>query len=171
MRSDASFLNAARPMSRPALAPRQEEESRAYEEAEEANCPAFGFLRGIRDRAAMIEFRFKNGNTASFAYGWLGQVRFNPSVGMLLKFTGDEVTLVLIAGSNLDAPVSSSAANLTDRGIAKHRVTFVREMDEEEARRTPEGQPTVDQILIGGFESAEEQREWLQRWAPAFLTP
>jgi hypothetical protein len=117
----------------------------------------------------MIEFRLRNGNSASFAYGWLGQVRFNPSVGMLLKFSGEEVTLVWITGSNLDAYVGAGAMNLTDRGITRHRITFVREMDEDEVRKMPEGEPTIDRIQIAAFESADEQREWLKKWAPAFM--
>ena len=75
------------------------------DESDEAACPAFGFLRGLRDKSIAVEFRKGNGNTETFPYSWLGPVRFDPSVGLLLRFTGDVVTLVLIRGSNLDAPV------------------------------------------------------------------
>ena len=74
-------------------------------EADEGSCPAFGFLRGLRDRALAVEFRFRVGNTLALPYTWLGPVRFDPSVGLLLRFAGDVVTLVLIRGSNLDALV------------------------------------------------------------------
>jgi hypothetical protein len=95
-------------------------------------------------------------------------VRFNPSVGLLLKFTGDVVTLVLIRGSNLDTVVEGRGVNLTDRGLLRHRVTYVREMDREEARRVPDGQPSIDRIAIAEFETPDGQREWLRKVAPAF---
>ncbi|MBX9581875.1 MAG: hypothetical protein K2X87_16345 [Gemmataceae bacterium] len=96
-------------------------------------------------------------------------MRFNPSVGLLLKFTGDVVTLVLVRGSNLDAPVGGGEVNLTDRGLARHRVVWVREMDEAELRRTGDGGPTVDAIEIAEFESQADLQAWLGKTAPAFL--
>ena len=59
--------------------------------------------------------------------------------------------------------------NLTDRGFQRHRITFVREMDEEELGKAGEGQPTIDRIEVGEFESTEEARDWLKTTAPAFL--
>ncbi|MGV2336348.1 MAG UNVERIFIED_CONTAM: hypothetical protein LVR18_20320 [Planctomycetaceae bacterium] len=58
---------------------------------DEASCAAFGYLRGIRDAAASLEFRLRNGNSMWFPYGWLGPWQFNPSEGILLKFSGDVV--------------------------------------------------------------------------------
>src|SRR5690349_855701 len=66
-----------------------------------AACKAFGYLRGIRDTATSVEFRFRDGNSTFFPYGWLGPWTYNPSEGLLLKFSGDLVYLVLIRGSNL----------------------------------------------------------------------
>src|SRR4051794_30193517 len=83
-------------------------------EADEGSCPAFGFLRGLRDRALMVEFRFRDGNALALPYTWLGPVRFDPSVGLLLRYAGDVVTLVLIRGSNLDAVIEDRGVNLTD---------------------------------------------------------
>jgi hypothetical protein len=91
-------------------------------ESDEDGCLAFGYLRGIRDRALTVQLRYRDGNSDWFPYSWLGPVRFNPSVGLLLKFTGGVVTLVLIRGSNLDAPVNEGGMSLTvtagSRGIA-----------------------------------------------------
>jgi hypothetical protein len=139
------------------------------EDTGEESCPAFGFLRGLNDRSLMIEFRFKNGNSEALPYGWLGAVRYNPSVGILLKFTGDVVTLVLIRGSNLDADVKDQAVNLTDRGLLKHRILWVREMDEDELRRAGKGEATIDRIEVVEFESIDEQRKWLGKHAAEFL--
>lgn len=138
-------------------------------EQDTEECPAFGFLRGLRERAVTVEFRFRDGNAEAFPYSWLGPVRFNPSAGLLLKFTGDVVTLVLIRGSNLDAPVNQDAINLTDRGLHRHRVTWVREMEEGEIRKVGEGGPTIDRIEVAEFESHEAVEEWLKKKAPVFL--
>ena len=104
------------------------------EQTEEESCLAFGFLRGNHDRALTLELRFQTGNTLSFPYSWMGTVTFNPSVGLLIKFTGDLVYLVLIRGSNLDTIVPGRAVNLTDRGINRHRVIWVTEMNKDELR-------------------------------------
>jgi hypothetical protein len=147
--------------SRPAL--------KEAEESDEQWCAAFGYLRGLREQALMLELRFRNGNREWYPYGLLGPCRYNPSAGLLLRITGDVVTLVLIRGSNLDALVHQGAVNLTDRGIQRHRILWVREMDEGELRRTPTGEPTIDCIEVGEFESHEVLREWLEHAAPVFL--
>ena len=62
------------------------------EDADEDCCVAFGYLRGIRDRALTLEFRFADGNSLAFPYSWLGPVKYNPSAGVLLQFVGDVIT-------------------------------------------------------------------------------
>lgn len=138
-------------------------------EPDEETCPAFGYLRNAGDRALAIGFRFRDGNSDFFPYSWLGPWRYNPSVGLLLKFTGDVVTLVLIRGSNLGAAVNQGAANLTDHGLQRHRVTWVREMDDAELKRVGDAGPTIDRIEVAEFETVEEQHKWLAKTAPAFM--
>ena len=138
-------------------------------EAGEASCAAFGYLRGIRERADAIEFRFRDGNSVWFPYGWLGTWKLNPSEGLLLKFSGDLVYLVLIRGSNLDRPLTDSTINLTSAGLQRHRVLWVKEMTEEEIRQVGETGPTIDSIQIMEFESHEALKDWLGKTAPAFL--
>jgi hypothetical protein len=139
---------------------------KADDEAE--SCPAYSYLRGLHEKALAVEFRLRTGDREWFAYSLLGSWRYNPSVGLLLKFSGDNVTLVLIRGSNLDAVVNDSV-NLTDRGFQRHRIVSVREMDEDELRKAGQGQPTIDRIAIGEFETAEDQLAWLTKVAPAFV--
>src|SRR6266853_2040125 len=117
-------------------------------EEAEVSCGAFGYLRGIRDLPGSVEFRFRDGNSAWFPYGWLGPWRYNPSEGLLLKFSGDLVYLVLIRGSNLDLPLNEGAINLTHAGLQRHRVLWVREMTKEEIRQVGETGPTIDRIEI-----------------------
>lgn len=168
MFSDAKQRDAMKPVGTGLMARFAAADAKPRDDADEDACPAFGYLRGTHDRAVMIEFRFRDGNTEVFPYSWLGPVRYNPSVGLLLKFSGDTVTLVLLRGSNLDAPVGTGFVNLTDRGLHRHRVTFVREMDADELRKVGEAWPTIDRIEIGEFDSAEDRNAWIEQHAPEF---
>lgn len=136
---------------------------------DEASCAAFGYLRGIRDSSASVEFRLLNGNSTWFPYGWLGPWQFNPSEGVLLKFSGDVVYLVLIRGSNLCKPLPDGSINLTHAGLQRHRVLWVREMTKEEIERVGETGPTIDSIEIQEFGTQDGVKEWLKKNAPVFL--
>ena len=135
----------------------------------EASCGAFGYLRGLRDQAAALELRFRNGNSMWFPYAWLGNWQFNPSDGLLLKFAGDVVYLVLIRGSNIDRPLNDGAINLTHAGLQRHRVLWLREMTPEEIRKVGESGPTIDSIEIAEFETHAALVEWLGKHAPEFV--
>lgn len=137
-------------------------------EGGEGACPAFGYLRGLHERANAIELRLKNGNSIWFPYNWLGTVKFDPSTGLLLKFSGDLVYLVLIRGSNLDRPIEDSGIDLIRAGLQRHRVLWVREMSEEDIHQTGEHGPTIDSIEVAEFESNEALKEWLAATAPDF---
>ncbi|MBS0265800.1 MAG: hypothetical protein JSS02_27965 [Planctomycetes bacterium] len=139
------------------------------DECGEGSCSAFGYLRGIRERADAIEIRFQDGNSTWFPYAWLGEWKFNPSNGLLLKFSGDLVYLVLIRGSNLDRPLSDTTTNLTTSGLQRHRIVWLREMSAEEIRQVGESGPTIDRIEIAEFESNTELKTWLEANAPAFV--
>jgi hypothetical protein len=138
-------------------------------DAGEASCDAFGYLRGLRDSSAAVEFRFRDGNSHWFAYSLLGTWQHNPSEGLLLKFSGDLVYAVLIRGSNLDRPLKEGAIDLIHAGLQRHRVLWVREMAPEEIRQIGDKGPTIDSIEIGEFESNQALREWLKQKAPAFV--
>ena len=138
-------------------------------EAETASCKAFGYLRGIRDSATSLEFRFLSGNSTWFAYSSLVAWKYNPSEGLLLKFSGDLLYLVLISGSNLDKPLNEGAINLTNAGLQRHRVLFIREMTKEEIRQVGETGPTIDRIEIAEVETNAEVKAWIGTHAPAFL--
>ena len=150
------------------LAGRLPKAENIQEESDEETCSAFGYLRGLHEKALAIEFRLRSGDSEYFPYSWLGPWRYNPSAGLLLRFSGDVVSLVLIHGSNLDAEVNQGGVNLTDKGLQRHRVLWIREMDRDELRRAGEGMPTIDSIEIAEFESGEELREWVKKNAPAF---
>lgn len=135
----------------------------------EVSCGAIGYLRGIRDVPGTVEFRFRDGNSAFFPYGWLGPWRYNPSEGLLLKFSGDLVYLVLIRGSNLDKPLNEGSINLTTGGLQRNRIVWIREMSEDDIRQVGDSGPTIDSIQVGEFESQAALKEWLSKNAPAFV--
>src|SRR5215831_13829359 len=111
-------------------------------EETEISCGAFGYLRGIRDLPGSVEFRFRDGNSLWLPYGLLGAWRYNPSEGLLLKFSADVIYLVLIRGSNLDKPLNEGAINLTTGGLQRNRVVWIREMSEDDIRHVDDTAPT-----------------------------
>lgn len=149
-----------------AASPPQKE---ADPEEAELSCGAFGYLRGVPGHPGAIEFRLLDGSSAFFPYGWLGPWRYKPSEGLLLKFSGDIVYLVLIRGSNLDKPLNEGAINLTTGGLQRHRVVWIREMSEEDIEKVGESGPTIDSIQIEEFDSQDALREWLKSHAPEFV--
>ena len=137
-------------------------------EVEEVSAGAFGYLRGIKDRASTVEFRLKNGNTVWFPYALMGACRYDPSEGIVLKFSGDLLYVILIRGSSLDRPINEGHMNLTAGGLQRQRVTWIREMSEEDIKKVGESGPTIDSIQVAEFESHVELKEWLATHAPAF---
>ncbi|MBI3463500.1 MAG: hypothetical protein HY000_10645 [Planctomycetes bacterium] len=138
-------------------------------EETEVSCGAFGYWRGVRDLPGSLEFRFLAGNSVYFPYVLLGQWKYNPSEGLLLKFSGDLIYLVLLRGSNLDKPLAEGSINLTSGGLQRNRVVWIREMSKEDIQTVGDSGPTVDSIQVEGFESQAALKEWLTKNAPAFL--
>jgi hypothetical protein len=150
---------------RAASAPKKEAEA----EVTELSSGAFGYLRGVPDHPGAIEFRFRDGSSSFFPYGLLGHWRYKPSEGLLLKFSGDIVYLVLIRGSNLDKPLADGAINLVTGGLQRNRIVWVREMSEEDIEKVGDSGPTIDSIQVEEFETQAAIKEWLAQHAPAFL--
>src|SRR5262249_13403170 len=102
-------------------------------------------------------------NRLSFPYGWLGPAQYNPSAGILIRFVGDLVYFVLIEGSNLNLLVNG-AISLYDRGILRHRVTWVREMTRQELAKAGEGEVAAEGIRVVACRHDEEPQgaPWLE---------
>lgn len=133
------------------------------------SCPAFGYLRGVRDRALALELRFRSGECEWLPYALLAGWRYDPSVGLLLKYTSDVVTLVLVRGSNLDVPAGPGGVSLTEQGLSRHRVAWIREMDNSELRAVGDRGPTIDSIEVAEFESLPDLKVWMATNAPTFV--
>jgi hypothetical protein len=138
------------------------------EEGSDTSDAAFGCVRSPQEPAAAIELRFQGGNSIWLGYHWLGSWQYNPSEGLLLKFSGDLIYLVMIRGSNLDRPAKSGSISLAT-GLQHHRVLWVREMAEEEVQEVGDAGPTIGSIQVVEFESNKELKEWLRQNVPAFL--
>jgi hypothetical protein len=89
----------------------------------------------------------------------MGTWRYNPSEGLLLKFSGDLVYLVLIRGNNLDKPLNDGAINLTTGGLQRHRIVWIREMPEADIKQVGDTGPTIDSIEMAEFESQAALKE------------
>jgi len=165
-RHQETLRGGSRQKDQPGRSPRREATD---DDNDEDSCAAFGYLRGIRERADALEVRFRNGNSTWFPYHWLGSWKFNPSEGLMLKFSGDLVYLILIRGTNLDRPLSDSNTNLTRSGLQRHRIVWMREMTDEEIRRVGQSGPTIESIQVLEFESNDALIKWLKANAPAFL--
>lgn len=73
-------------------------------------------VSGNRPPEAMIEFRYKRGDSFALSYALLISAAFNPSQGIVLEFTTHRVTLT---GRNLKA---------IHRALLDHRLAWVQEL-------------------------------------------
>jgi hypothetical protein len=141
--------------------PRPEAEPKRPED-DEQHCNAFGYLRGVRERALLLELRFRDGNAEAFTYSWLGRVSYVASAGLLLRFNGDRLYWVLVEGANLNKALEGGVS-LYQKGLLRHRVTWVREMSAEELSRAGPGDVTVEHIRVASSRPEEgmPQAAWL----------
>lgn len=122
---------------------RRDTEPAAVETEPMDNVGAFGWLRGIRDRAIMLELLLKDGSITALDYHLLQRADFNPSDGITLHFGQ---TVVKITGGNLNAESPRGARLFT--GIVRHRVPWVKELDEPAAVEVPKGATVIEAIRI-----------------------
>lgn len=143
---------------RPLPAPEPVPTAAPEEPGDEDACLAFGYLRGARDRALSVVFhRAREGDAVTFPYSWLGPTRLHPSVGLQLLFVGSELYLVTVRGRNLTA-AGAHGIDLHERGIVRHRVTWVREVGSEEGRTGRAGACVVDRIEIAAVTPEQAAR-------------
>jgi hypothetical protein len=123
---------------------RDNTDSSANDEGEVDDLGSFGWLRGMKDRALMLEFRQKDGNSVAFDYGWLRKVEFNPSDGIVLHFGGTDV--VRITGRNLNRMTATNVQLL--RGILGHRVPWIQEASEPDILKASDDATVIEQIAF-----------------------
>ena len=87
----------------------------------------YGFLRGVRDRAVMLELRKKDGAVTALAYAYIERITYcpdGPEEGITLHGAGQKVR---ISGRNLNTENESGVRLLG--ALTRHRVPWVREAD------------------------------------------
>lgn len=97
-----------------------EQTERESDEVEDCGC--FGWLRGIRDRAFMLELRKRDGNIVAVGYAWIERMEFDPSDGIRLYLGGKAVR---IQGKNLNTEARTGVRLF--EGLTRHRVPWIRE--------------------------------------------
>jgi len=102
---------------------------------------AFGWLRGTRERAVMLELRRKDGSITAFAYAWLERAEFDPSEGITLRFGMEKVR---ITGRNLNGEARPNIRLFA--GIVRHRVPWIQEADQPAAMEAGRGAVVVEDI-------------------------
>lgn len=102
---------------------------------------SFGWLRGVRERAIMLELRKKDGHILAVNYAWLERMEFDPSEGITLR-AGD--TVIRITGRNLNAE-ARPLVRLFD-GLTRHRVPWVREAGRAENLEVRELVTVIERI-------------------------
>lgn len=83
---------------------------------------SFGWLRGVRERALMLELRKLDGRVMAVGYAWLERVEYEPEAGITLVLPG---LTVKIKGSGLNTALPSGVRLL--EGILRHRVPWIAE--------------------------------------------
>ena len=134
-------MNGNPPLSKYAARFGDSAETAISSDAEADNLGGFGFLRGTRDRAEMLELRKKTGDIRAIGYAWIQKVDFDPS-GTITLFAGDEI--IRIKGRNLNA-VASQQMSLWG-GILRHRVPFICEADQSKALQADNHSIVVEAI-------------------------
>ncbi|MFO0835808.1 MAG: hypothetical protein U0638_12615 [Phycisphaerales bacterium] len=98
--------------------------------AEDYAC--FGWLRGVRERALMLELRKLDGRVMAVGYAWLERVAYEPETGITLLLPG---ITVKIRGSGLNTSLPSGVRLLD--GILRHRVPWIAESGRAAVLREP----------------------------------
>jgi hypothetical protein len=88
------------------------------------NFGAFGWLRGVRDRAISLELRKKCGNILAINYGFIDRVEFEPSEGIAIYSSGQKIR---IRGRNLNTEARPLVRLF--EGICRQRVPWIVEVD------------------------------------------
>lgn len=136
MPMDTDLLDRHLP-SRAAIQPRNGDEDTP------ADLGVFGWLRGTHERAAMLEFRKKDGSIIAYPYTWLEKAKFDPSEGILLKFGVEKVK---ITGCNLNGEIRPNVRLFS--GIVRHRVPWMQEADRAAAMEAGEGAIVIEAIEV-----------------------
>lgn len=109
---------------------------------ETEDCGVFGWLRGVRDRAIMLEIRHRDGRITALGYPWLDLVEYDPAKGITLRFCGKSVKIV---GSNLNTEIRPNVCLLV--GIIRQRISWIVEGNDHPFHSGGRG-PQIEEIQV-----------------------
>jgi hypothetical protein len=104
---------------------------------------AFGWLRGVQERAIMLELRHKDGRITAKGYSWLQGAEFDPSSGITLNFSGETVT---IKGRNLGGEARPNIRLFA--GIVRHRVPWIQEADGAAVMEAAKDAVVIEEVKV-----------------------
>ena len=104
---------------------------------------SFGWLRGMRERAVMLELRHKDGNITAIGYAYIEKIEFDPSAGITLHALGK---VIIIQGRNLNTEVRPNVRLF--QGLTKHRVPWIQAADEPARQDTSPVSTIVERIEV-----------------------
>jgi hypothetical protein len=102
-----------------------------------------GWLRGVGDRAIMLEIRHKDGRISAYGYSWLESAEFDPSNGITLNFAGNPVKIV---GRNLDGEIRPHIRLFA--GILRHRIPWIQEADGTDVIKAAKDDVVVEEVKV-----------------------
>lgn len=102
---------------------------------------SMGWLRGIRDRALMLELRKKSGNIVAVGYGWIEKVEYDPSEGITLHALGQKIR---IRGRNLNREVRPTIRLF--EGLCRHRIPWIQETDHAALLKAEKSATVIESI-------------------------
>jgi len=102
---------------------------------------AFGWLRGLRDRAIMLELRKKDGTVVAIAYSFIDRVEFDPSEGITIRCGLEKIR---IKGRGLNAEIRPEVRLF--QGITRQRVPWIQEADASSLIRADKNSVIVESI-------------------------
>ncbi|MGD9790594.1 MAG: hypothetical protein AB7Q00_12665 [Phycisphaerales bacterium] len=113
------------------------------DDSEDFGC--FGWLRGVRDRAPMLELRKRDGRCLAVGYGWIERMEYDPDLGITLHLHGRSVR-IQGHGLNLDLGPDRARGVRLFEGLTRHRVSWVRELDRNPSPARVEIEIAVEQV-------------------------
>ncbi len=104
---------------------------------------SFGWLRGMRERATMLELRHKDGNITAIGYAYIEKMEFDPSAGITLHALGK---VIRIQGRHLNTELRPNVRLF--QGLTKHRVPWIQAADEPARQDTSLVSTIVERIEV-----------------------
>ena len=123
----------------PIRSPNQPEGISGEDTEEVEDVGFFGWLRGTRDRAVMLELRKKDGSVVAYDYAILRKVELDPSQGVTLHFSGEAVKII---GRKLKEEVKPGVSLV--RGLLWHRIPWIREASDAENLKAGEAATVIE---------------------------